>query len=108
VVGGVDSAGVVPPPDPDAAGAVVSVGTVVSVGAGVVVGEGAAVDTGGDVTVGGDAPESLLGRRTQISTAVTTTMASDASTATVTSRRSRGGRYSPRRFGGLIVSTPFR
>jgi hypothetical protein len=100
--------GVVSPP----AGAVVSAGGVVSLGPVVSVGglvdAGAIVVAGGTVAGGGDDPESLFGRRTQISTAVTTTTASEAMTAVATSRRSRGGRYPSRRLAALIVSAPFR
>jgi hypothetical protein len=57
-------------------------------------------------------PESRLGRTNQISTAVTTTTASAARTAIMTSRRSRGGFHPDPRFDpfrcGLIASGTFR
>jgi hypothetical protein len=95
VVAGVVSAGVVSA----GAAAVSVVGTVVT---GTVV-SGALVVTGA-----GDDPRSLFGRNTQMSTAVTTTMATDDNTAIVSSRRFRGALYVPRRLGGLIASGTFR
>jgi hypothetical protein len=88
------------------AGAVVSAGSVV--GASVVVSPATVVGVVTVVSFVVVVPESRFGRTNQISVAVTTITASDASMAMATSRRSRGGfhpdpRFDPFRWG-LIVS----
>jgi len=82
------------------------------VGAVVVVAPATVVDGVTTVLVTGDGADSRFGRVNHTNDAVTMMTASDASTATTTSRRSRGGFHPVPRLErlrcGLIASAPFR
>jgi hypothetical protein len=58
----------------------------------------------------GDSGSESLGRRNQMSAAVTTKTPTTAATAVITSLRFRGGRYAPRvrRRAAVTASTPYR